>query len=87
MIEFRGGSGDSVADAVEIHGAVNELDGVRAEYRYLAEKLGERGKDWDLVMQALLEVDGKHYDRMDVALADGTRTTVYFDISAFFGRL
>lgn len=86
MIEFKGGTGASLADAVEIHGVANHFAGVDAEYRYLSDQFGERGKDWDLLGQVLLEEHGKHYDQMEIVLADGTRKTIYFDLSAFFGR-
>ena len=37
--------------------------------------------------QSVLQQQGKVYDRMDLDLKDGSKKTVFFDISEFFGKL
>jgi hypothetical protein len=50
MITFSDDSGDSKEHAVKIMGARNEQEGILAEYWYLSQKFGERGKNWDLIL-------------------------------------
>lgn len=86
-------SGESIETAIIIVDAVDHMDGIQAEYRYLEERYGKRGEDWDLVMQALLEYPPeeesggptKYYDRMTIEYPKGKITDLYFDISSFFG--
>lgn len=89
MVTFSSDSGDSKEHAVKIHGAANEMDGIRAEYLYLSQKFGQKGKDWSLAIQSLVEDKdtGKVYDRMDIDLPDQTRRTIYFEITEFFLRM
>ncbi len=86
-ITFKGGPGDSPKTAVVISGASNSLDGIAAEYRYLGQKFGRQNVDWHLLRQSVLQQDGKVYDRMELDLKDGRRTTIFFDITEFFGKL
>jgi hypothetical protein len=86
MVVYRGGSGKSINDAVEIQGAANTDEGIAKEYQYLSKKFGQRGVDWQLEKQTLIEDSGKQYDRMDIRLSDGTKETIYFDITDFFGK-
>lgn len=88
MVTYRGGRGGSLDDAIEIQGASSTEEGVRGEYQYLSNKFGERGIDWELEEQRLRSIEdkGKHYDKMDIRLADGTRKTIYFDITDFFEK-
>lgn len=83
---FSENTGESIEDAVVIGGNVNHLVGVRAEYRYLAKRFGRRGKDWELEIQAVLPIDGRHYDEMRLIFPDGTSKTIYFDITAVWGK-
>lgn len=88
MITYGGGSGKSFDDAIKIQGAANITEGVMGEYQYLSKIFGERGIDWELEEQRLRSVEekGKHYDKMDIRLRDGTRKTLYFDITEFFEK-
>lgn len=79
-------NGESIEESIIIN-AKNEFEGVMAEYAYLEENFGARGRDWELDMQSLIEEDGKMYDRMDLKFSDGTQKTIYFDINSFFGKL
>lgn len=86
-IRFSDNSGGSIEDAIFIMNATGEMDGVGSEYYYLEKKFGKKGVDWDLKMQSTVGKDGHNYDKMDIQLASGEKTTVYFDISDFFGEL
>lgn len=86
-ITLSGGPGDTLQTAIIIHGATNEMAGIRAEYLCLEALFGRKGVDWQLERQALLSSAGRHYDEMRLRLADGTPRTVYFDITEFFGKL
>lgn len=85
-------SGDSIKNAIKIIGARNECAGIRAEYEYLSQKFGERDKDWKLGDQScfnvynLEEKNEKIYDKMYITLSDGTKKTIYFDITEYFGK-
>lgn len=56
-------------------------EGVPQEYRWIAENL-PGGK---IERQALVQREGRHYDRFEVRLPDGSTQRVFFDISAWFG--
>ncbi len=86
MVNFIEKTGESIEDAIVILDAVNSIEGVGAEYEYLSKKFGVQGRDWRLVRQSLMPHSGRHYDRMDIELADHTKKTIYFDITSFFGK-
>jgi hypothetical protein len=88
MVTFSNNSGDSQEDAVKILEARNEGEGTAAEYWFLSLKFGVRGKDWNLVIQSLLEDkdSGKVFDRMDLEFPDKTLKTLYFDITKYYGK-
>lgn len=87
-ITFEGGSGESLETAVIVRGARGAMRGVPAEYRYLDQRFGQPGADWQVVEQALVPTDdGKHYDHFRLRLRDGQEVEVYFDISEFYGRV
>ena len=54
-ITFEGGPGDTMERAVIIRGVSDHALGVEAEYRYLAQAFGRRGRDWEPIGQELLE--------------------------------
>jgi len=41
MITYKGGDGKTNQEAIVILGAMNEMEGVDAEYEYLEEKYGK----------------------------------------------
>ncbi|NTV27674.1 MAG: hypothetical protein HGA93_03200, partial [Methanothrix sp.] len=61
-------------------------EGIDAEYYYLEKRFGKRGTDWNLDQQSLVNEDGANYDAMDITLSDGSKQTIYFDITDFFGK-
>lgn len=85
-VTFQGGSGDTPATAVIIRGAADGVAGVAAEYQYLRGKFGQRDRDWRLKKQELLQENGRVFDVMRLELTDGSRRTLYFDITEFFGK-
>lgn len=57
--------------------------GIMAENAWLQQHLpGYRKRG-----QALIEADGRIFDRIDVVGPNGEQRSVYFDISRFFGRI
>ncbi|MDM7912420.1 MAG: hypothetical protein QUS09_04920, partial [Methanotrichaceae archaeon] len=74
-------------DAVVIMNAVDDSEGVDAEYYYLEQRYGDRPEDWYLITQALLDQGKTIYDQMDLMLSDGSNVTIYFDITDFFGKV
>jgi len=85
-VTFSNNNGESIEDAIIIHNAQTDLEGVAAEYYYLEERFGEKGTDWDLDQQSLVNEDGAYYDAMDITLSDRRTLTIYFDISGFLGK-
>jgi len=85
MAMYNDNNGDSLENAVVIHGTSNTKKGIEAENQYLSEKFGQHGLDWNKIGQSLIEIENKQYDRIDIELMDGTSKKVYFDISEFYG--
>lgn len=81
-ITFLGGDGSSYSEAIVITGAPNEEIGVPAEYKWLRAHFPGFGD----YQQKCLERDGKRYDIFTWRTASGENKTIYFDISAFYGK-
>jgi hypothetical protein len=89
-IRFEGGNGATLEKAVKIVGARNTDEGISAENIWISEKHGERGLDWNKIGQALTSSDNrrKHYDIIEIEIiTSGEKTSYYFDITSFFGKL
>ena len=86
MLKLIENSGTSRDEAIVIE-TDNHVVGVMVEYAYLEKRFGERGQAWELEAQLLMTSDdGKRsYDAFALNFPDGTSTTVYFDITSFFG--
>ena len=84
-IKFTGGDGSSMEKAIVIEGALNESEGVGAEYDYLDLLFGPQGSGWQLEQQSLLSEGGRYYDEMAI-VHGGVQASYYFDITAFFGK-
>jgi hypothetical protein len=78
----NGGCRDTVDWAVPIRGVESIWEGIEAERAYLIERFGPT---WDVESQALFEQEGRHYERLVIALPDGMRTEITFDIESFYG--
>lgn len=79
-------SGESAEEAIVVL-AGNTDEGISAEYGYIAERWGTRGRDWRMTFQRLVERGERKYDRIDIQLKDGSERTLYFDVTSFFGKL
>ncbi|MEO0136991.1 MAG: hypothetical protein ABIL86_05610 [candidate division WOR-3 bacterium] len=86
MVQIIEKSGESFEEAIVILDASNHLEGVNAEYQYLAKRFGAQGKDWRLLTQRLIPHGGRQYDKIEIELADQTKKTIFFDITSFFGK-
>ena len=84
-VDYVEDTGDSVERAIVILGASNEAEGIAAEYEFLRRRFGEPGADWQMKRQSLISLGDKHYDQMEIEMADGSEKTIYFDVTSFFG--
>ncbi len=79
--------GLSPADAIVIV-APTEGVGVRFEYVYLALSHCGGSGHWHSTGQALLNQNGRDYDRLDAqCTVGGAKRSFFFDISSYFGKL
>jgi hypothetical protein len=74
--------GTSVATAIVLPGIQHETQGVDAEYAYI--KKNYPGAK--LKAQSLIPDKGRQYDAIQITGADGATRTIYFDITAWFGK-
>lgn len=74
-------NGLTIATAVVIQ-EKTESDGVAAEYVWLRKHY----PGYTLIKQSTTSANGKMYDKMDIKTADGSKKTIYFDITGFFGK-
>jgi hypothetical protein len=82
-VSFGGGDGRSSERAIQIEGVRNHVEGVKAEYCWLANLEQEEGAV-EIESQALMEIDSRQYDCFDVKVA-GERRQYYFGIDRFWG--
>lgn len=84
---YAGGDGSTPQKAVLIQGVNSNHQGVQAEYEYLRRIFGERGQEWELKSQSVVQgEDGGHIDKITVIKHSGDEETIYFDVSNFFGN-
>ena len=83
-VTFSGGNGSSYEKAVIIK-AKNSRVGISAEYKYLEQKYGKRGIDWQFIQQALSYKNKKPFDVLTIKYKE-KEFSVYFEISSFFGK-
>jgi hypothetical protein len=79
--------GSSFEKAVIIKYIGDYRKSIHQEYEYLAEEFGIRGKDWRLKLQALVEENGRFYDKMTVEFPNQETKILYFDITEPFTEL
>ena len=79
---FEGGDGATQETAVVIKGAKNEQEGVDAERKWV----NKVHPGWKKGAQALMNAEGKYYDRIEYTTPSGETQTIYFDITEFFGK-
>jgi len=74
--------GSSVETAIVLPGIQHETQGVDAEYAYIKKNY----PGWKLKAQSLISSKGKQYDAIQITGPDGAAKTVFFDITAWFGK-
>lgn len=81
---FRGGSGESLEDALVIGGVGKQSEGLDAEYGYVSSKHGVKNKEWRLMGQTIVKEHGKIFDVLEIELIPSSEGRIYyFDVSAF----
>jgi hypothetical protein len=83
-VNYSGGSGESIDDAVKITGVDNQSAGLDAEYAYITKKHNVRNKDWRVTNQSVVQEKGKMYELIELELIPAKEQRIYyFDVSAF----
>jgi hypothetical protein len=83
-VNYSGGSGESIDDAVRITGIDNQSAGLDAEYAYITQKHGARNKDWRVTNQSVVQEKGKMFELIEIDLIVTKEPRIYyFDVSAF----
>jgi hypothetical protein len=78
-------SGDSKENAYVIE-AERTMQGIQAEYAVLGQRFGEVHKDWHLKCRSHGPDGNRYIEVFTIQLSNGLTRSVYFDISAFFGK-
>ena len=61
------------------------MEGIAAEYAYIAKQNGEKFKDWEPVNQSVHSANGRYADVITIQLKqNGEIRKYYFDITDFF---
>lgn len=74
--------GSTVQTAIQLPGVGNETQGVDAEYTYIKKNF----PGWKLKAQSLVPEKGHQYDAITITGPGGKVQTVFFDITAWFGK-
>jgi hypothetical protein len=74
--------GSSLETAVVLPGIADEFHGVAAEHAYIAAHFAA----WYIESQALVEQNRRHYDLIGMVRPDGTKATLYFDVTDWLGK-
>jgi hypothetical protein len=83
---FEGGDGSSWDQAVVVRGAVWEMEGIAATFDWMEWHLGHKDQDWTLVTHSSGGDGRRKIDTFHVRLTDGSRRTVFFDVTESFGK-
>jgi len=83
---FEGGDGSSRENAVVVRGAVWEMEGIAATFAWMEWHFGRKDQDWTLVTHSTGGDEHRKIDTFVVTLADGSRRTVFFDVSESYGK-
>ncbi len=78
---FSGGDGSSLEKAIIIK-APNEMSGVHAEHEYIRQHYPGSKEGTQSVQNA----KGRVYDTIEITTANGKAKTIYFDITAYYGK-
>lgn len=74
----EGKNGTSFNEAVIVHGANNQREGIAAEQHYISLQHGTRGRDWFLVSQTVIKDNNKVVDVVEIELGSPTDRRIYF---------
>jgi hypothetical protein len=80
-IQFLGGDGSSLDQALLIRGARGERDGIQSEYDWLA----ANRPGWRAIAQSLVVNGSRKYDVFHIAKGSQT-ADLFFDITEYFGK-
>ena len=75
-------AGNTIESAIVLPGVTSEAAGTAAEYGYIRKNL----PGWNPGTQALLSHNGRQYDSIELTGPDGAQQTIFFDITAWFGK-
>ena len=81
-ISYAGGDGSTMEKAVVIKGG-DEMSGVQAEDVYLDRHFPGNKQ----TAQGLYNEKNRSYDRIDFTTSKGEKKSIFFDITAFFGKV
>ena len=81
-----GGPGDSIQTAIVIKKTPRGLSAAGAEAMLLGKWFGERGTQWTMKRQDMMQVDGRTYDAYQVVLSDGSTRQLFFDVTDWLNR-
>ena len=86
MITYKGGNGLDTSEAIIIIGAIDELEGIDAEYIWLEEKYGKQDLEWELLDQEFIDLDTIKYDLLKIKFQNGEIKEFWFDITDFYEK-
>ena len=86
MITYKGGDGLDTREAIIIIGAIDELEGIDAEYIWLEEKYGKQDLEWQLLDQEFIDLDTIKYDLLKIKFQNGEIKEFWFDITDFYEK-
>jgi hypothetical protein len=81
-----GGPGDSLQTAIVIKKTPRGLSAAGAEMMLLGKWFGERGKQWTMKRQEMVQIDGRTFDTYQVVLSDGEDRQLFFDVTDWLNR-
>ena len=86
MFTYKGGNGLDTGEAIIIIGAIDELEGIDAEYIWLEEKYGKQDLEWELIDQEFIDLDNIKYDLLKIKFQNGEIKKFWFDITDFYEK-
>lgn len=86
MVSYSRNSGMSLHDAVVITGAETHFESVMAEHKYIKNVLLKENVEFHIEEQNILHAGGRHYDVVKIALTNGEKKTVFFDITEPYNK-
>ncbi len=83
---YEGGDGATPEGAVVVRGAESDIEGTAATFAWMFDRFGPKDEGWQLRTHSSGRFGARHIDTFDVALRDGSRQCIYFDVTESFGR-